>query len=59
VLVGLARLTGPAMRLAPLADRAVLLGLAALSAAFDLLPQATALLALALLGGLLLPRAPV
>jgi hypothetical protein len=59
VLVGLARLTGSATLLALLADRAVLLGLAALSAAFDLLPQATALLALALLSGLLLPRAPV
>jgi hypothetical protein len=59
VLVGLARLTGSARLLALLADRAVLLGLAALSAAFDLLPQATALLALAMLGGLLLRRVPI
>jgi hypothetical protein len=58
VLVGLARLTGPQMLLAPLADRAVLLALAALAAIFGLLPQAVALLSLILLGGLLLRPRP-
>lgn len=57
VLIGLARLTAPSAPAAPLADRPLLLGLIALSAAAGLLPQATALLSLVLLGGLLL-RAP-
>lgn len=57
VLIGLARLTAPKAPAAPLADRPLLLGLVVLSAAFGLLPHATALFSLVLLGGLLL-RAP-
>jgi hypothetical protein len=56
VLVGLARLTPGAAPLAVLADRAVLPGALAISAAFGLLPHATALLSLLLLGGLLLRK---
>jgi hypothetical protein len=62
VLIGLARLTAPTAPpgpLAVLADRGVLAGALALAAAFGLLPHATALLALVLLGGLLLPPRPV
>lgn len=56
VLIGLARLTVPPEPLAPLADRSVLLALLALAAAFGLLPEATALVALLFTGGLLLPQ---
>ena len=56
VLIGLARLTAAPAPLAPLADRAVLLGLLALAAAFGWLAEASAFLALAFTCGLLLPR---
>lgn len=55
VLIGLARLTPRASPLAVLADRAVLPGTLALTAAFGVLPHGTALFALVLIGGLLLP----
>ncbi len=58
VLVGLARLTPSAAPLAALADRAVLPTALAIAGAFGLLPHATALFALVLLGGMLL-RKPV
>lgn len=56
VAIGLARLTLPVATLAMLADRGLLLGLLAFAAAFALLPHATALVSLVLLGGLLLPQ---
>jgi hypothetical protein len=56
VLIGLARLTPTIAPLGVLGDRALLLGLLALAAAFDLLPHAAALASLVLLGGLLLPK---
>ena len=55
-LVGLARLTSTTTPLAVLADRAVLPLALAISAAFGLLPHATALFSLLLLGGLLLRK---
>ncbi|MEQ5786587.1 NTP transferase domain-containing protein [Erythrobacter sp. NFXS35] len=61
ITIGLARLVIRDRSFAPvtvLADRALLLGALALAAAFDLLPFATGLTALVLLGGLLLRRQP-
>lgn len=59
VLVGLARLSPSATPLAVLADRAVLPGTLGIAAAFGLLPHATALFSLVLLGGLLLRKPSV
>lgn len=56
VLVGLARLAPSAGPLAVLADRAVLPVALAIAALFGLLPHATALFSLILLGGLLLRK---
>ena len=55
VLIGLARLTVRSSPFAVLADRVVLPGALAFTAVFGLLPHGTALLALVLIGGLLLP----
>ena len=56
VLVGLARLTSATIPLAVLADRAVLPLALGIASAFGLLPHATALFSLLLLGGLLLRK---